>query len=221
MSECHHMTGCVRQVPIFNHLPNKELAEVMKVVHSKSFPVGSFLYKAGDSSTGLYVVQTGKVILYRSNEEGKKQLVRQLFPGDFTGELALFLKQDHDLFAEAAEASHICHIKQSDIDTLLMTYPNIALTLLKHLAFRLDESERALQQATSGPVDVRLKHYLHQLKQPSRYPVVCDLPMKQKDLASHLGTTPESISRAIKRLEKAGDIKKRGPKTFVILQPLI
>ena len=63
--------------------------EVMKVVHSKPVSAGSFLFKAGDTSTGLYVVHTGKVKLYRSNEDGKDQLVRLLLPGDFTGELAL------------------------------------------------------------------------------------------------------------------------------------
>lgn len=220
MSECQHMTGCVRRVPIFNHLPDAQLTEVMKAVHSKAFSAGNFLFKAGDRSTGLYVVHTGKVKLYRSNEEGKDQLVRFLLPGDFTGELALFLDQDHDVFAEAVEDSHVCHIKQSDIAALLTAYPNIAFTLLKHLAKRLDESERALQQATSGPVDVRLKHFIHQLAPKANFPVECALPMKQKDLASHLGTTPESISRAIKRLEKSGEIKKLGPKSFMVLKPL-
>ncbi|GEM05912.1 Crp/Fnr family transcriptional regulator [Halolactibacillus miurensis] len=220
MSERHHMTGCVRRVPIFNHLPEEQLNEVMKTVHSKPFLAGSFLFKAGDKSTGLYVVHTGKVKLYRSNEEGKDQLVRLLLPGDFTGELGLFLDQDHDVFAQAVEDSQVCHIKQSDIETLLTAYPKIALTLLKHLAKRLDESERALQQATSGPVDVRLKTFIHQLVPGAHYPIECELPMKQKDLASHLGTTPESISRAIKRLEKSGEIKKLGPKSFRILKPL-
>ncbi len=220
MCDCQHMTGCVRRVPIFNHLPNRQLEEVMKTVNSRQFSVGSFLFKAGDSSTGLYVVHTGKVKLYRSNEAGKDQLVRFLLPGDFTGELALFLNQDHDVFAEAVEASRVCQIRQSDIDALLTAYPKIAVTMLKHLAKRLDEAENALQQATSGPVDVRLKHFLHQLVPDARYPVECELPMKQKDLASHLGTTPESISRAIKRLEKTGEIKKQGPKTFMILKPL-
>ena len=219
MGECQHMTGCVRRVPIFNHLPEGQLMEVMKVVHSKPVSAGSFLFKAGDASTGLYVVHTGKVKLYRSNEDGKDQLVRLLLPGDFTGELALFLDQDHDVFAEAVEDSQVCHIRQRYIDVLLTSYPQIALTLLKHLASRLDESERALQQATSGPVDVRLKNFIHQLVPTAQPPVKCELPMKQKDLASHLGTTPESIGRAIKRLEKNGEIKKLGPKSFMILKP--
>ncbi|MGM0523699.1 MAG: Crp/Fnr family transcriptional regulator [Bacillota bacterium] len=219
MGECQHMTGCVRRVPIFNHLPEGQLMEVMKVVHSKPFSAGSFLFKAGDTSTGLYVVHTGKVKLYRSNEDGKDQLVRLLLPGDFTGELALFLDQNHDVFAEAVEDSRVCHIRQRDIDALLTSYPKLALTLLKHLANRLDESERALQQAASGPVDVRLKNFIHQLVPAGQMPVTCELPMKQKDLASHLGTTPESISRAIKRLEKNGEIQKLGPKSFMILKP--
>src|SRR5690625_59823 len=125
-SHAHSMQACVQLVPIFNHLENDQMAEVMKTVHSSEYKVGDHLFHAGDESDALYVVHTGKVRVYRLSESGKEQLVRLLMPGDFTGELALFRESEHESYAEVIEKAQICRISRSDVQDLFQSYPSIS-----------------------------------------------------------------------------------------------
>jgi CRP/FNR family transcriptional regulator, anaerobic regulatory protein len=93
--------ACVSLVPIFNHLEVEQMNEIMGVAQSISFKKGEIIYHAGDSTESLYIVNKGKVRIYRLSETGKEQLIRILNPGDFTGEMALFKNDLHESFAEA------------------------------------------------------------------------------------------------------------------------
>ncbi|HKM03578.1 MAG TPA: cyclic nucleotide-binding domain-containing protein [Lachnospiraceae bacterium] len=89
---CSH-DACIAVVPIFNHLEKEKMEEIMGVTKSTSFKKEEIIYREGDTSDSLYIVSSGKVRIYRLSESGKMQLVRILYPGDFTGELALFLDE--------------------------------------------------------------------------------------------------------------------------------
>lgn len=217
MATCGHgLTGCVRTVPIFNHLSDEQLHEVMQVVHSNLYQTGEHIFRADQETVGLYIVHSGKVRLYRLNEQGKEQLVRLLLPGDFTGELALFLDQAHDVYAEVIEAGQVCRINKADVSALLKRFPNIALALLTRLAQRLDEAEHNAQQVATESVEQRLVNFLSRLITTEERPYRLTLPMKRKDLAAHLGTTPETVSRILKRLEREGKLVAKGHKTLMI-----
>lgn len=217
MTACNHaFTSCVRTVPIFNHLNDEQLAEIMKVVKSKTYVEGQHLYLAGEETMGLFIVHSGKVKLYRLNEQGKEQVVRLLLPGDFTGELSLFLDQAHDVYAEVVQTGQICQISKRDVNDLLVSYPNIALAVLSRLAGRLDEAERNAQQVATETAEARLVNFLKRLITHDKRPYQLTLPMSRKDLAAHLGTTPETISRILKRLEKDGKLSAKGHKILMI-----
>lgn len=90
----------------------------------------------------------------------------------------------------------------------MLEYPVIQERLLKFLAQRLGDTERRLAVLAGSDVPTRVADYLLDL--PSgvvgqRSPGVL-LPMSKKDLASYLGTTPESLSRALHRLQAVGFI---------------
>ena len=109
--------SCISLVPIFNHLENHQMEEIIKVIKSVSYKKGEIIYRAGDQSDSLYIVSSGKIKIYRLSESGKEQLLHILLPGDFTGELALFRESVHESFAEAMEDTSICMITRSDLQS--------------------------------------------------------------------------------------------------------
>ncbi len=215
-TKSHSMQGCVRLVPIFNHLHNNQMAEIMKTVHSSQYKVGEHLFYAGDVSDALYVVHKGKVRVYRLSETGKEQLVRLLLPGDFTGELALFRESEHESYAEVIEEAQICRISRADLQNLLAKYPAISLHILNELATRLEQAEQQTARVATEKVPVRLAHFLAELMPPFKNQAEIILPMSRKDLAAHLGTTPETVSRTLKTFEKSGYLTPRGHKKMII-----
>lgn len=223
LQHCHHDSvdshkACVSLVPIFNHLEEDQLAEIMKTTQSISYKKGELIYQAGDKSDSLYIVNRGKVRIYRLAESGKEQLVRILNPGDFAGELALFSESTHEAYAEAIIDTRVCMIRRSDLQDFLMSYPSIALKILAEFSNRLELSETQAARFSTEKVETRIALFLAEsLNTEEQGATELTLPMSKKNLASYLGTTPETISRKFNKLEEKGYIKQVTHKKIKIL----
>ena len=221
-SSCHNTHGthnsCINHVPIFNHLDDSQKDEILGLIHSIQCSKGEMLYSAGDTSDSLYIVSSGKIKIYRLSESGKEQLVRILRAGDFTGELALFSETIHEAYAEAMLDTWMCTIRRADLQELLIKYPSISLKLLNEFSNRLESSEKQTARFATEKVETRIALFLvEHAKDHDK--LIFKLPMSRKDLASYLGTTPETISRKLFELENAGLILQK-PKNEIEITDL-
>lgn len=222
---CDHTTGgeashksCVASVPIFNHLEDAQMDEIMVTVQNVSFKKGEIIYHAGDESDSLYIVNNGKIRIYRLSESGKEQLVRILNPGDFTGELALFNETTHEAYAEAMAETKVCMIKRADLQAFLVKYPTISLKILTEFSTRLGQSEKQTTRFATEKVETRIALFLAECTTgdgSTSEEII--LPMSKKDLASYLGSTPETISRKLADLEDAGLIRQKAHRKMEII----
>lgn len=221
---CNHLgccgeyeESCVSLVPIFNHLEKSQMDEIMAVTHSLTYKKGEMIYRAGDQSDSLYIVNIGRVRIYRLSESGKEQLLRILKPGDFTGELALFSESIHEAYATAMVDTSICSVKRSDLQNLLIKYPSISLKVMEEFSNRLEKVEKQTTRLATEKVDTRIALFLAECIEAGSANNEITLPMNKKDLASYLGTTPETISRKLLEFETLGYIKQISNKKIQIL----
>ena len=224
--QCHHCNSdgtcmddesCISLVPIFNHLEPAQMAEIMSLIRSLTFKRGENLYSPGDPANTLYIVSEGKIKIYRLSESGKEQLIRFLRPGDFTGELALFSDSVHEAYAEAIEDTSVCTITRSEFNELLLKYPSISLKVLSEFSHRLEQSEKQTTRFATERVETRIALFLIECLEKDNKSQIVELPMSKKDLASYLGTTPESISRKLTEIEEVGLIEQISNKRIKIL----
>ena len=213
---CGHET-CISLVPIFNHLDGNQMDEIMKVMHKISYKKGEIIYRAGEDSDTLYIVSKGKAKIYRLSESGKEQLIRILHVGEFTGELALFNESIHEAYAEAMESLEVCRMKRSDLQEILIKYPSISLRILSELSNRLGEAEKQTTRFATEKVETRIALFLAECIDDKGQPGEFTLPMSKKNLASYLGTTPETVSRKLYELEDAGLIRQKRHNIIEIL----
>lgn len=207
---------CISIVPIFNHLDPAEMNEIVKTTNSVTHPRGQTIYSAGEPSDGLYIVHKGRVKIYRLSETGKEQLVRILTPGDFTGELSLFTESVHDAYAEAMEPVELCVMDRQHFQRFLLKYPAISLKVLTEFSSRLAKTEKQAANIAMETVDTRIAMYLAELTEQTKSDAIT-LPMSRKDLASHLGTSPETISRKLAEFEGAGWIRQTSQRDIHIV----
>lgn len=100
-----------------------------------------------------------------------------------------------------------------DFTALLSRTPQLALKLLELYAQRIADTENQTRFLT---METRLATYLQALSlqvSPSSH---LTLPMKMKDLASYLGTTPETLSRKLHNLEDKEIISRKGRKLRIL-----
>lgn len=189
--------------------------DIVKETTSQTYARGEILFHPGDVSSRLYIVHKGRVKIYRLSENGKEQLVRILEPGDFTGELTLFNETTVDTYAEALEETQLCVMEGHDFQQFLLTYPAIAIKVLNEISSRLQQSEKQSAHIALEKVETRLALYLARLAEEQKSTSIT-LPMSQKDIASYLGTTPETINRKLNELVDKGIIHVQKSRKIVI-----
>lgn len=209
---------CVALVPLFQGLTHDEQLDVAEVARPTRVERGQRLYGAGSSVSQLMVVHTGSVKIARVTPEGHEQIVRVLGPGDFAGESSFVTggRPDHD--ATALEEGSMCVFRHADLGRLVEQHPSIGLRMLQGVSRRLEETEARLASVITADVSSRLASYLLSLPghhAPGELKVV--LPLAKKDIASLLDTTPESLSRQLRRLQESGVIVQQDGRTLVIV----
>lgn len=216
---CHrqHTTeSCVSMVPIFNHLDDDQMDEIMQTIKHKSYKKNEIIYMPSEESDTLYIVREGRIKLYRLSAAGKELLIGFLNPGDFTGELSLFREGHYERFAEATMDTKLCTIQRDDLQELLLKYPSISLKLLSEFSNRIEESEKQQTRYATEKVETRIALFIAESLE-NKDSTIFEFPMSKKDLASYLGTTPETMSRKLNELEEVGLVERISNKKLKVL----
>ena len=210
---------CVARVPLFQALSHDEQLNVAELARPVRVAKGERIYGAGDDVSQLMVVHTGMIKISRLSTDGQEQIVRVLEPGDFVGESAFLRGGRPDHFATALQGGSMCVFRHEDLGQLIGQHPSIGLRMLQGVSRRLDATEERLSAVTSVEVVGRLARYLVDLpaKSSGKDATLVRLPLAKKDIASLLDTTPESLSRQLRRLQDAGVLDVEGARDIRIL----
>lgn len=209
---------CVARVPLFQGLSRAQQLEVAGFARPIRLDPVEQVYAAGSDMSQLMVVHTGQVKVYRTSMDGREQVIRILGPGDFIGESAFLTGARTDHAAVALEEAELCMFRHTDLNRLVKKHPSIGLRMLQDVSRRLDETEARLASVISGDVSSRLADYLLSLpaRPGPRGTVDVTLPLAKKDIAALLSTTPETLSRQLRRLTNSGVIVQQDRNNLTI-----
>lgn len=213
-----HIASCIHGVPIFNVLSDANMKEVQSLVEHRHFNTGETVLLRDEPLPCLYVVARGRLKLSAINANGREQILRELGPGSFYGEMALFtdVKSEGDLIA--TEDSVVCLLESHALREVLAESPEVAWRIVQTLADRLIAAERTIADLALLDVGERLAAELLRLAKANgknEDELRFELPVSWAQLAAKLGTTPESLSRRLKGLTKAGLVQVRGREVII------
>ena len=217
MCGCKHKknhANCIECVPIFGSLSREEMLEIANITSAKTFEKGDMVYMAGDKSSNLYVLHTGRVKISRLGISGKEQVIRVIGPGEFMGELSLFGSLPLTDNAEVLETSTMCVIEGSKLKELMAKYTSIAFKVMDELSKRLEKAENLIEAISLNSVEQRLAQALLTLAGGKNEVI---LNMTKGDFASQLGMSQETLSRKLAVFQAEGMIELKGHKKIIIL----
>lgn len=220
MNQPEHI--CASIVPIFKDLQYHELQKINTLITKKDYQKGSVLFTKGDATKQLHILRYGRVKLYEMSEDGRQQIIRLLEPGDFFGELALFIENQHYVLnAETLEDTGICLLSRDDLKALIHQNPEISLGIMKALTDRLTYAETFISTLTLKTIEQRLISWLLAMAEKEgviiSQGIRLNIHLPRHELASLFGTTRETISRKLSKLQANGLIAINGQKQIIIL----
>jgi CRP-like cAMP-binding protein len=191
----------LRKVAYFAVLPEDDLAEVARCVHSRPYQAGQVIILEGDDCPGLYIVCSGRVRVYKASPAGKQQVLRIMTPFDSFNDVPVFDGGSNPASAEALDDAQIALLSKADAERLLRTRPSFGPAMLRVFAMRLRHLTGLVEDLSFHSVRARLARALMQSAEGE----VSQLT--QRELADMVGTAREVAGRELRQLEDQGLIR--------------
>ncbi len=195
----------VSQIPLFKGLSENELKEVRAIAVDRFYDKGRTIFSEGDPGKGFYVVAAGKVKIYKVSSEGKEQILHIYGPGNPFGEVPVFSGDNFPANAVTLLKSHLLFLPRAAFVELVEGNPSLCLNMLAVLSMRLRQFTLQIENLSLKEVPGRLASYLLYLAEEQNTGDKITLAISKGQLASLLGTIPETLSRILAKMS-AGDL---------------
>ncbi|MFQ5796262.1 MAG: Crp/Fnr family transcriptional regulator [Candidatus Bipolaricaulia bacterium] len=221
-----HKFWCVEGINLFDGLSPDQTEELKKRLKRVRYQKGETIYFPGDPGDTLYFLHEGRVKLAYLDESGRRLTLTIVRPGEPFGEMAIAGEEEgRELIAEALEDVNLCIIPRSDFLNFIQDKPLLSFRITKLIGQRRREVESKLEDLIFKDVPTRLSRLLLKLSeeygQETEVGVEIDLKLTHQELADLIGSTRETTTAMLNRLEDEGIlVKGRGQITIKNLEEL-
>lgn len=205
----------LRECLLFAGLPEAQLHEIAAICREKSCGRGEAVFFEGDEGVGFYLMVEGKVKIYKMSPTGKEQILHIFGPGEPFGEVPVFHGQPFPASAECLSKSKLLFFPRKAFIQLVHDNPAIALKMLAVLSHRLRRFASQIENLSLKEVPARLASYLLYLQEEQYGREIVELEISKGQLASLLGTIPETLSRIFAKMTEEGLIEVSGKKITI------
>jgi CRP-like cAMP-binding protein len=197
--------------PFFIGLIPEQVEEVQRSFRQQHYDVGDAIQVAGDPADRLSIVAAGTVKMARPTIDGQEVLLDFLGPGEHFGSLAELGDEAYREDVTAHTAACILYTTADEFQSLLQTYPVVALATLGIVAARLRSAHSAIEQLSAHPVDHRvattLLHLVDKRGREEGEGMLIEIPLSRQDVADMTGATVETVSRVLSEFRRSGLIE--------------
>ncbi|MFH0778721.1 MAG: Crp/Fnr family transcriptional regulator [Candidatus Eisenbacteria bacterium] len=206
------MPAALARYPMFSGLERGDLALLASVAVRQRFEKGETIFIEGNESLGFYVVERGRVKVYKVSPEGKEHILHIIEAGFSFAEACIFFEEHKcPASAEALEDTVTIFFPRVRFLDVLRRSSSIAMRMLGSMAGWVRLMAEEVGGLSLSTVEGRLVHYLFVLSRRTKVhfkdETVLRLDVPKRVLASRLGTIPETFSRTLRKLQTKGLLK--------------
>ena len=186
----------------------KKYSPSLKTIHSQLFRSNNQMFRVGDPLENLFVVKSGSVKTFITNQTGEEQILNFYGPGDILG-LDGFSSNQYASTAVSLETSSACVLpiyKLEEVFELLMPH-----WLIEFAMNKLKQESKNIYLLGKKNASTRIATFLLKLSENHKM-LGCsetefDLSMSRDDIGNYLGLASETVSRTLTHMRKKGCVK--------------
>jgi CRP-like cAMP-binding protein len=212
------MTDCsmLERMPLFQNLTEDAAGKLADILLQKEFSKNETIFTEGDEPAGFYIVCRGRVKVFKLSPEGKEQILHIVGPKELLGAVSAFAGSPYPANADTMEKTVAFFFPRGDFLALIRKEPSIVMNMMANLAMRLQHFTRVIENLSLKEVPGRLAAYLLYLCRRSDCAEVIEIDVSKAQLASLIGTIPETISRVLKKMSERRIVSVSGRKVKLL-----
>lgn len=197
------MKTALQQLPFWPRLAPGEQAALERSCRLVDYEAGQAVRTAGMDCLGVLLVNSGVLRVYLSSQEGREATIYRLHPGDVCVLTAACLMPDidFDVQIDAQEASQVLLVPSAVFSPLAQSNVYVEAFLYRTATQRFSAVLQAVERMLFLTLEQRVASFLLDEGARQGGDVV---RLTQEQLAQAIGSAREAVSRALKKMEKAG-----------------
>lgn len=200
----------ISKTPLFSGLDEDALQKVCTITVRKEYDKGQIIFSEGDAGNGFYTIVSGRVKIFKVAPEGKEHILHIFGTGEPFGEVPVFTGRPFPATAQAIAVTSLLFFPKAAFVALIHQNPSLAMSMIGVLSMRLREFTVQIENLSLKEVPGRLSSYLLYLSDEQGNPNTVKLTISKSQLASLLGTIPETLSRIFTKMAVAQLIMVHG-----------
>jgi CRP/FNR family cyclic AMP-dependent transcriptional regulator len=220
-----HTTGTVRKdvldslrsIPLFGRVSEADLEELATHLIERRFPKNATVVEEGLPGDYMYVIREGRAKVTKASEDGREKIMNFLEAGAFFGDMALLGDETRSASVKTLEESTLLALSRRDFIDLLRQSPDLALSVIEELANRLRETNEQARSLSFQGVEERTRNLFERIarEEEGGGDRLMTPSLTHQQIADMVGTSRETVTRAIKVLKSSGWLSQEG-KRYVI-----
>lgn len=192
---------------LFRELNDFELTKITDIAIAREWKKQSHVFLQGDPLENVYFIYEGKIKIYKSDINGREQIVAIAKKGEMFPHVGFFRKGDYPAYAEVLESSTLITIPISKFETVLIENPELCIKVFKVLGEKIVDLQNRLEEQILNNTYEQIVKLLIRLaqkhgKEQEDGTILLKSEFTNKDLANMIGTTRETISRTLTKMKK-------------------
>jgi CRP/FNR family transcriptional regulator, cyclic AMP receptor protein len=191
----------ISSIPFGSALDESELRALSAQGVIKSYPKNTVVVSEGDDTDPFFILVSGRVKVYVSDEGGREVVLRALSPGEYFGEMTLD-GRPRSASVMTTEPARLIMIPKAKFRDFVGSHPDFAI----HLIGRVRTLTENVKSLALMDVYGRVARFMLDMAKPENGKLVIPEKLTQQDIASRVGASREMISKIFKELVTGGYI---------------
>jgi len=130
---------------VFADIPEEALLQIARIAKHQVVPAGRIIFRQNDPGDSCYLIDSGRVRVFREGREGREYELTQLGPGDIFGELALLTRESRSASVQAIEETRLTVLPTDRFDQIVRHYPHVTSVFAKRISGWLVRADSQLE----------------------------------------------------------------------------